>query len=80
MARTRMRGERPLEINGEYWGWKPGKKNVLIIRPSGQQVVVPNEQLIIVDPMGRMSIKPGEVGRYIRANLIEGTDAASSDI
>lgn len=71
MARTRVRGERPLEINGEYWGWKPGKKNVLIIRPSGQQVVVPNEKLAVTDPMGRTSIMPGEVGRYIRAMLAE---------
>ena len=71
MARSRVRGERSLEINGDYWGWKPGKKNVLIIHPSGKQIVVPNESLEAVDPLGRASVKPGEVGRYIRNHLIE---------
>lgn len=48
LTRKRAKGERSLTIGNECWGWRVGKKNVLITAPTGKKTAVPlvNEQEI----------------------------------
>lgn len=46
--RRKATGERNLTIGKEVWGWKVGKKNVLITAPSGKKTAVP------FDPKGNV--------------------------
>lgn len=70
MEQKRIKGERPIEIGGEYWGWKVGRSNVVIFSPDREKTVVPLSDVVIVDANGvSLKITPGEIGRYIRNNL-----------
>jgi hypothetical protein len=41
LVRKKAKGERNLTIGKEVWGWRVGKKNVLITAPSGKKTAVP---------------------------------------
>ena len=74
MESKRQKGERPIEINGRYWGWMVGKANVVIFDPDRNKTVVPKETVMsaaqaqITDT--DMRVTPGEIGRYIRNHLV----------
>ncbi len=72
METKRQKGERPIEINGAYWGWMVGKANVVIFDPDRNKTVVPKGDVMAEYREGDLDfrITPGEIGRYIRNKLV----------
>lgn len=72
METKRQKGERPIEINGVYWGWMVGKSNVVIFDPDRKKTVVPKATVMAEYQLGDKDLRvtPGEIGRYIRNHLV----------
>lgn len=71
--RKKMKGERSLEIEGETWGWKLGKNNVVIVRPSGRKEIVGVHHLFHVERHGLTDatvVSPGDIERYVRRHFL----------